>query len=275
MSAAHRLLLLLLTVAGAAFFSISLLRLAPGLGMDERMLDLRLSESSIAAAGETTPPPDAWDFLIGRWGDSRSLRRPVRELVSERAGITIRTLIAGLSAAWVASAFLSLATVWFRSRGFDLAIAVSTGAVLCLPAAVIALLAMRYSAGPALALAVILMPRITRYTRNLLAAGTARPHVLAARSRGVSTAALVLRHICVPAAPELLALAGVSVSIAASAVIPVEALCDSPGLGQLVWQCAIARDLPVLVPLTMLAAALVCAANLFADAGRMLVCRWT
>jgi ABC-type dipeptide/oligopeptide/nickel transport system permease component len=54
----------------------------------------------------------------------------------------------------------------------------------------------------------------------------------------------------------------------------VEALCDSPGIGQLVWQAAMARDLPVLVPLTMLAAAVTCAANLCADAGRVLVCRW-
>jgi len=54
----------------------------------------------------------------------------------------------------------------------------------------------------------------------------------------------------------------------------VEALCDSAGIGQLVWQSALARDLPLLVPLTMLAAAITCAANLCADAGRALACRW-
>jgi ABC-type dipeptide/oligopeptide/nickel transport system permease component len=270
-AAGRRLLLLLLTVAGAAVFSVLLVRLAPGLGLDERQLDLRLNESSVAALSEQ-PTPHAWEYLVGRWGDSLSLRRPVWELVSERAATTVRTLIAGLSLAWAISAFLCIASAWFRRR---LPVDLLTGALLCLPAAVIALLAMHLQAGPTLALAVILIPRIARYMHNLLCAGSAKPHVLAARSRGLSTAAIVLRHLCVPSMPELLALAGISVSIAAGAIIPVETLCDSPGLGQLVWQCAIARDLPVLVPLTMLAASIVCAANLLADAGRTLVCRWT
>jgi len=270
-AAGRRLFLLLLTVVGAAVLSILLIHLAPGFGIDERQLDLRLSESSVAALSQR-PTTHVWDYLIGRWGDSLSLRRPVRELVSERSALTLRTMIAGLSSAWAISAFLCVASAWFRRR---LPVDLLTGALLCLPAAAVALLAMHLQAGPALALAVILMPRIARYMHNLLRAGAAKPHVLAARSRGLSTAALVLRHICVPAMPELLALAGISVSIAAGAIIPVEALCDSPGLGQLVWQCAIARDLPVLVPLTMLAATLACIANLLADAGRTLVCRWT
>ena len=40
-----------------------------------------------------------------------------------------------------------------------------------------------------------------------------------------------------------------AISMAVSAIIPVEALCDSPGIGQLVWQSAAARDLPVLLQL--------------------------
>ena len=59
--------------------------------------------------------------------------------------------------------------------------------------------------------------------------------------------------------------------MAAGSVIPVEALCDSPGVGQLVWQSAMARDLPVLLHLTALVALVVCAANLLADAGRALL----
>ena len=47
--------------------------------------------------------------------------------------------------------------------------------------------------------------------------------------------------------PQLLALAGVTVSLAFGAAIPVEAIADSPGVGQLAWQAALGRDLPVLV----------------------------
>ena len=73
-----------------------------------------------------------------------------------------------------------------------------------------------------------------------------------------------------PAASELLALGGLSVSMAIGAVIPVEALCDSPGLGQLVWQSAMARDLPVLVHLTALVALTVGGFNLLFDTAQTL-----
>ena len=75
-------------------------------------------------------------------------------------------------------------------------------------------------------------------------------------------------HLLPPVLPELLALAGVSVSMAVGATIPVEALCDSPGLGQLVWQSAMARDLPVLINLTLAITAVTLLANLVADTAR-------
>jgi len=73
-----------------------------------------------------------------------------------------------------------------------------------------------------------------------------------------------------PSAPELLALGGVSVNMALGATIPVEALCDVPGVGQMVWKAALARDLPVLVNVTILIAAITAAANLASDAARSL-----
>jgi ABC-type dipeptide/oligopeptide/nickel transport system permease component len=61
--------------------------------------------------------------------------------------------------------------------------------------------------------------------------------------------------------------------MAIGAVIPIETLCGSAGIGQLVWQSALARDLPVLVHLTVLVALATCAANLFSDTARALVTR--
>ena len=59
-------------------------------------------------------------------------------------------------------------------------------------------------------------------------------------------------HILPVAGPQLLALAGVSVSLAFAATIPVEVLCDLPGIGQLAWKAALSRDLVLLVNLTMI-----------------------
>ena len=75
-------------------------------------------------------------------------------------------------------------------------------------------------------------------------------------------------HVAAPVAPDLLALAGVSVSMAVGATIPVEALCDSAGIGHLLWQAALSRDLPVLANLTLLITAVTAGANLLADTAR-------
>jgi peptide/nickel transport system permease protein len=67
------------------------------------------------------------------------------------------------------------------------------------------------------------------------------------------------------AAGPLIALAGVSITLALSASIPVEALADSPGIGHLAWKAALGRDLPVLVTITLLLTAITTIVNLFSD----------
>jgi peptide/nickel transport system permease protein len=280
---ARRLALLLLTILAAAFLSAAMVRFAPGYGTDERQFDLRLSEQSVAAVrashGGTGVLAEFGTYLVGLargdWGSSISLGRPVRELVSERAGVTVRNVAGGLALAWVIGLSVSLALQGMERRGADHIATVLAGALLCLPAAMVALIFLYLDGGAALALAAILSPRIFRYVRNIVAAWSKRPHVLAARSRGAGGTGLLWRHVCVPAAPELLALAGISVSMAVGAAIPVEALCDSPGVGQLVWQSAMARDVPVLMHLTVLVALATCLANLFSDAARAVASRGT
>jgi ABC-type dipeptide/oligopeptide/nickel transport system permease component len=54
---------------------------------------------------------------------------------------------------------------------------------------------------------------------------------------------------------------GVSASLAFTAAIPIEALCDLPGVGQLAWKAALGRDLYLLVTLTVLVTAVTLVAN--------------
>ena len=63
----------------------------------------------------------------------------------------------------------------------------------------------------------------------------------------------------------MLALAGVSVSMALGAAIPVEALCGISGIGQLAWQAALGRDLSLLVTVTVLVTVVTLAANTGSD----------
>jgi ABC-type dipeptide/oligopeptide/nickel transport system permease component len=49
--------------------------------------------------------------------------------------------------------------------------------------------------------------------------------------------------------------------MALAASIPVEALCDLPGIGQLAWKAALGRDLELLVILTMIVTFVTLVAN--------------
>jgi peptide/nickel transport system permease protein len=279
-AALRRLLCLALTVLLAAFLGAALVRLAPGFGMDERQLDARLSDTSRRAiAAESSAGGSLVRYFAayfaalcrGDLGQSISFAQPVRELIGERLGLTLRSVTAGIAWSWAAAAAMTLALGLPRKRARDGAAALFGGVLLCLPAGVIAVISFYVGAGPPLAIGIILLPRILRYLRGVTGGMAARPHVLAARSRGAGGWRLELRHVWLPAAPELLALGGISVNMALGAAIPVEALCDSPGIGQLVWKAALARDLPVLVNVTILIAAITAAANLLSDAARGLV----
>lgn len=281
-AALRRLLCLALTILLAAFLGAALVRLAPGFGLDERQLDARLSESSRRAiAAQASSGADLARYFVGYFaglwrgdlGQSISFAQPVRELIGERLGLTLRSVAAAILWSWAAAAVMTLALAVPRKRVRDGAAALLGGALLCLPAAVVAIVSCYAGAGPPLAIGVILLPRLLRYLRGATGAMAARPHVLAARARGAGGWSLELRHVWLPAAPEWLALGGISVNMALGAAIPAEALCDSPGIGQLVWKAALARDLPVLVNLTILVAAMTAAANLLSDAARGLARR--
>jgi len=261
----------------AGLLAATLVRMAPGFGMDERLLDVRLNQESLQAiqrqGGEQPNVVRYYGHYLrqlahGDLGTSLSLGRPVRELLAERMAVSFRSGLSGLGLAWIA-AILAATTLELLRRSFTEAVAsVLSGALLCVPAAVVALASVYSGAAPAVAIAVILFPRIFRYLRDLARQACGAPHVLAAHALGLNPLRILTCHVVAPVLPELLALAGVSVSMAVGATVPVEALCDSPGVGQLVWQSALARDLPVLVNLTLLITALTVIANLIADTAR-------
>jgi len=106
---------------------------------------------------------------------------------------------------------------------------------------------------------------VYQYARNLLGRSAALPHVLTARAKGLGPVRILLWHILPVAARPLFALAGVTVSLAFAAAIPVEVLCDLPGIGQLAWKAALSRDLALLVNLTMIVTLITLLANSAAE----------
>jgi peptide/nickel transport system permease protein len=189
-------------------------------------------------------------------------------LLRERWPVTLRITAIGLLLAWVFASLLAFtSSLWGEGRHpviEILGISVS-GAFLCIPAAALALLSVIFNAPGYLAIALIVFPKVYRYSRNLLAKAYSLPHITAARARGVGEARILAWHVLPVAGPQMIALAGITVSIALGASIPVEALCGLPGLGQLAWQSALSRDLPLLVNLTVLVTLVTLLANSGAD----------
>jgi peptide/nickel transport system permease protein len=270
---AQKLLLMTALAVVGALLCATMVRFAPGYGVDERDLDFRLSQSSRdAIRNEHELGGGLFHYygsyiaglIHGNLGTSAFLQRPVAGLLKERAPLTARAVLLGLATAWMAASLLSLLTIRWRSWALEYSATAATGLLIALPTAVVALLCLYLRAPIFLGIAIILVPKIFRYQHNILAQANAQPFVLAARARGVSSNRILFRHVIPVAWHPLVALLGISASMALGAAIPLEALSDSPGMGQLAWQAALNRDLPLLTSITLFVTLLTVGVNFLA-----------
>jgi peptide/nickel transport system permease protein len=279
---ARYLAMLTVTALVAGLITTCMARFSPGFGVDERELDPRLSEAGIQAlrveASAGRNPVRLFvvqlsGLLHGDLGFSRSFRRPVSELIPERIGVTARLLAAGLTGGWALALSLALLLAALKKPTLSNSGALLSTLLLCVPTSMLALAAFVHTAPFHLVIALALFPKIFQYTYGVLRQAASLPYVTAAQARGVSPARILLRHVATASAPQILALAGVSVGMAFAAAIPVEVLCDLPGIGQLAWSAALSRDLPLLVALVFLVVFLNQIANLVSDLAISVVAR--
>ena len=264
-----RLIILLL----AGLCGAILVGMAPGAGVDERELDPRLRPESVEMLrrqnqGETVSlayyPRFIARLLRGDAGESRLFGAPVAQLIQQRIGTTARSVFAGLAAAWAAAALLAVVTALNGHGSVVLLSTLVSAMLLSVPSGVLAVVGLLLDL-PFAAIAGVVFPRVYPHVYNQLRASLVKPHVVMARSRGLSPARVLWGYVLPGLLLPMVALAGVSVTLALGASIPVEALADSPGLGQLAWRAALARDLPLLVAITLLITSVTVLANLLSD----------
>jgi peptide/nickel transport system permease protein len=271
--ARHGLTIVAIVLLGG-FFSASMVRLAPGFDTSEEQLDPRMSAESVRAIREARADQrNIFRYYIhslqraarGDLGTSISLSQPVSQLLRQRIPLTLRLVAIGLVLSWSLALALALSASWLRMNAYDALTTLISGVFLCIPAAVLALLSVLWRVPGSLAIALIVFPRVYRYARNLLAKSYALPHIVTARAKGLGELRILFWHALPVVGPQLLAVAGVSVSVAIGAAIPVETLCGFAGVGQLAWQAALARDLPLLTNITILVTLVTLLANSGAD----------
>jgi peptide/nickel transport system permease protein len=269
-SVAARLLVVATFLVVSGLLCATLVRFAPGFGVDERELDPRLSNQSVIAIREQhNDERNVIRFyttylarcLHGNFGHSNLFQRPISQLIQDRWRTTAQNIAGGLVVAWTVVIILAFGAVAVQRTAVDAALSTAGGALISIPAAVLALLVATARKPASLAVALAVVPLLYRYTRNVLGSSWSMSWIIAARAKGLGKVAILFSHILPVAAPQLIALAGVSLTIAFSASVPIEVLSDSPGLGQLAWQAAIGHDIPLVVTITELVASVTLFAN--------------
>jgi peptide/nickel transport system permease protein len=252
--------LAIVVVAGMAML---LVRFGPGFETDERDLDPSLGASARTAIHSRIVY--AKDFisgvLRGDLGESRALGVPVRELIAERGPTTLRILISGSAIAWLAALLWSIALAVFRIPAFAGVSTLVSAGLLCLPTAAIAALTLNAGWPAEMVLALALAPRIFQVVRGLIMQVLQHGEVLAARSRGLRPWRILGWYVLPRIGGPMLAWMVATAGLAIAAIVPIEVICDVPGLGQLAWKAALARDLPLLVVLTLLVAVVIQLSN--------------
>ncbi len=238
----------------------------------------------------------AKDFLRGDMGVSLLYRRPVAEVIGERffssvwlmgsawilsgvlgfllgilAGrkrggaadrlVTGYCLItASTPAFWVAMVLLMVFAVWLKwlPNGFAVPIGVAAADVTLGER-------IRHMILPALTLSLTGISNIAMHTREKLAEVMESDYVLYARARGESELSILLRHGLRNVVLPALTLQFAAISEIFGGSVLVEQVFSYPGLGQAAVTAGLGSDVPLLMGITVITAALVFGGNTIAN----------
>ncbi len=280
-----RLVNSVVVMAAVALLTFALVDLAPGSFLDELAANPQISASTIQRLNQQYGLDRPfyqkfWSWargaVRGDFGYSYVYQRPVARLVGERIWKTVALNLAALAVAWSSGMALGLAAAARRGSVVDWIVGAGTAVLLAAPVLVVSVLVlalatrMAWPIGgnfvlPMLVVAAAWLPGIARHTRAAILAVLDAPHMLAARARGVSRRRLLLVHALREALPPLTGLFGLSVSALLSASLLVEIVMGWPGIGQLMYDAVLKRDLFLVIDLVQLSALLLLAGNIAGD----------
>ena len=299
------MLILLFFVSIAAFALVSMAPLDPlqtnvgqaamGSMSPEQIERLRLYW------GEGIPPLKrylAWagDFIRGNMGISLLYHQPVAKVIQVRfassvwlmaaawilSGVTgvilgmtagarkgsltdrvisaYALVTASTPAFWVALVLLMVFSVWLKVLPVGISVPIAADEATDSIADRI-----RHGILPAAALSLTGISNITLHTREKMIQVMESDYVLFARTRGESMSSIVLRHGLRNMILPALTLQFASISEIFGGSVLVEQVFSYPGLGQAAVSAGLGSDIPLLMGITMISAAMVFAGNFIAD----------
>jgi ABC-type dipeptide/oligopeptide/nickel transport system permease component len=118
---------------------------------------------------------------------------------------------------------------------------------------------------PAIALALGPMALIARFTRASMLETIRMDYVRTARSKGLTTARVILRHALPNALIPVITVSSVTLADLITGSFFVESICGVPGIGRYFVSTVQDKDYPVLMAVTLLYAVIIWIMNLAAD----------
>lgn len=122
---------------------------------------------------------------------------------------------------------------------------------------------------PAFTNSVISLAVIARVVRSTMLDALAQPYILAARSRGLSPARLVLVHAFRNVLPDAINIVGLQVGYLFGGALFTEVVFNWPGIGSLIYSSIQGRDYVMLQGAVLVVSLVFILVNLFSDASRV------
>jgi len=200
------------------------------------------------------------DFIIGIWVAVTAARRPRGWF--DRISSVLSLGAAGLPSFWVAGLavlFFALLLGWFPASHMHRVGADALGPLASLSDLLHHLLL------PAACLGLVGAAGTARYLRSTLLDIRGERFILAARARGLSERRVLWVHTLRPALLPVVTLLGLSLPFLVSGSVVIETVFSWPGVGLALLQAAHARDVPVIMGITLMGAVAVLVGSLVAD----------
>ena len=236
-------------------------------------------------------------LVTGQLGFSLAYNSPVAPLLRVRARNTLLLTCTATLLAWLLALPIGVWTAARKGSFPDRAVGIATTTLLTIPDILLflalLLLAVRtgwFPAGgmvssgseeadawshakdvslhlflPALGLAIVTLPVLLRHIRSAMIEVLDSQFLRAARGHGIPRSRLLWRYALPVAANPLISLFGFSIATLLSASVLVEVILSWPGLGPLLVESILVRDVYVVVGVVVLSSVFLVAGNLVAD----------
>ena len=298
---AHAALLL----AAISLFSFALVQSAPGDFFDQMRMNPRVSAQTIEGLRSEYGLDRSFAVRYGLWlrsalrgefGISLAYNIPVGPLLLPRAQNTLLLTGASTLIAWTFAIPIGVWSGTNRKRFSRRTSELATSTLLTIPDLLLFLCALlfavrsgwfpsggmysvdseshgllrlkdltRHLVLPSLALALATLPALIRHVRSAMIEVLDSPFVRAARGHGLPNSRLLFRFALPVAANPLISLFGFSVATMLSSSLLLEVILSWPGLGPLLVEATLNKDVYVVVGTVMLSAIFLIAGNLVAD----------